>query len=621
MLENAKKIIKALVHLYEKNNVSVSYNSTEIINLDKNELLKVFLELKSKNVFDEITKLLFSNNLLNKDTLDQIEDYLNKDETKHIISISDNKNDLVYTEEQILQFEKEWINLYEEIDVDKLPRWDKDNIFFIETLIKRFIDSKAADFVFETHQNNWEIYYRISYKFSKWQIDEVIKTNPWDKDLNDFIDRCRFNLVSSKAWKEPNKKNTSQNSWFSFKYKWRLIRFRFSAWPVRINWVSYHRIVIRYTSNWDEINLSNLWIRPFMQKKLENFASLKSRLNIQTGPTWSWKSTTMYWILNLIDKLKYYIFTIEKPIESALSGISQSEIDDKEKSKEDKYEFDDARRLLTRQALDYIVIWEMQDAYQLKVWTTTALQWNPTLWTMHADNATWALIRYDEEWISRSTIASAITNISWQRLPSQVCPHCAIKSENTDRIIDNIKRKFYRSKKIFRENFKTFLEWLWDKVLDVDEFLTSLERDNDMLMTEDKKLLLSLIYDNKDNITSFKEKQKVIDFLLKLTVKYPQPEVHDEYEKALENPIIYEENSDWCEKCGYTGKSRKLCWIYEVFQIDRLVKKYLLDKSKDLNDLHDYLLDRGYIDMFLYWSLFVLEWKLCPNELNNIIEN
>jgi len=140
---------------------------------------------------------------------------------------------------------------------------------------------------------------------------------------------------------------------------------------------------------------------------------------LTTGPTGSGKTTTLYSILNKLNKPDVKIITVEDPIEYQLSGIMQTQIDE-----ERGYTFVSAMRSLLRQNPNIMMIGEIRDAETAKVSIEAAMTGHLVLSTIHANSAAGAISRFAGLGLERQALANSIEFTIGQRLVRRVCPHC-----------------------------------------------------------------------------------------------------------------------------------------------------------------------------------------------------
>jgi type IV pilus assembly protein PilB len=135
------------------------------------------------------------------------------------------------------------------------------------------------------------------------------------------------------------------------------------------------------------------------------------------GPTGAGKTSSIYAILNELNKPEVKIITLEDPIEYALPGITQSQIHEDES-------FNIRLKAVLREDPDIIMVGEIRDAETVNVALHAALTGHVMVSTFHANNAATALNLLKEISTDDNLLASAINLIIGQRLVRKLCPTC-----------------------------------------------------------------------------------------------------------------------------------------------------------------------------------------------------
>ncbi len=156
---------------------------------------------------------------------------------------------------------------------------------------------------------------------------------------------------------------------------------------------------------------------------------------LNTGPTGSGKTTTLYTLLSRINQPGTKIITVEDPIEYSLSGIVQTEV-----SKDKSYTFATALRAIVRQDPDVILVGEIRDDETADIAVNAALTGHLVLSTLHANNAPAAIPRLIELGVKPSLISSSLNIVIAQRLVRRLCPKCRVSYQPTKETLDSIMR-------------------------------------------------------------------------------------------------------------------------------------------------------------------------------------
>jgi len=165
-----------------------------------------------------------------------------------------------------------------------------------------------------------------------------------------------------------------------------------------------------------DLDIHKLNIREQNLAKIIHEISKPNGVILNTGPTGSGKTTTLYAILNYLNKPEIKIITVEDPIEYQIEGILQTPVNDKE-----GYTFSTALRALLRQNPDIMMIGEIRDDETAQVAVQAALTGHLVLSTLHTNNAAGAVQRLFNMGVSQSDVASSTNAFIAQRLVRRLC--------------------------------------------------------------------------------------------------------------------------------------------------------------------------------------------------------
>jgi type IV pilus assembly protein PilB len=179
-------------------------------------------------------------------------------------------------------------------------------------------------------------------------------------------------------------------------------------------------VVMRYLNQGAQsTNLEDLGIR---QENLQRILQEIKRPNgiiLNTGPTGSGKTTTLYSLLEILNKPGIKIITVEDPIEYRLKGILQTQTNEAK-----GYTFPQALRALLRQNPDIMMIGEIRDDETAQIAVQAALTGHLVLSTLHTNNAPGSVQRLINMGVSPTDIASSCNAFMAQRLVRKLCPEC-----------------------------------------------------------------------------------------------------------------------------------------------------------------------------------------------------
>ncbi|HAI74578.1 MAG TPA: hypothetical protein DCS28_01545 [Candidatus Moranbacteria bacterium] len=175
-----------------------------------------------------------------------------------------------------------------------------------------------------------------------------------------------------------------------------------------------------------ELNLDKLGIRKQNLEKIKHEIGKPNGVVLNTGPTGSGKTTTLYAILNFIKNPEIKIITVEDPIEYQMEGILQTPVSEK-----DGYTFSTALRALLRQNPDIMMIGEIRDNETAQIAVQAALTGHLVLSTLHTNNASGAVARMLNMGVAPEDIVSGVNAFIAQRLVRKLCD-CKIKVAPTE---------------------------------------------------------------------------------------------------------------------------------------------------------------------------------------------
>ena len=258
--------------------------------------------------------------------------------------------------------------------------------------------------------------------------------------------------------------------------------------------------------------------------RLKRMIQVPNGIILITGATGSGKSTTVYSILETLNKEETNIITVEDPIEMNIEGLNQVQV-----NSEIGMTFAAALRSILRQDPNIILIGEIRDSETAQIAVRAAITGHLVLSTIHTNNTLSTVERLLDMNVERYLLSTALTGIISQRLAKKICTKCRIERDTT---------KF--EKKVFKKYLHKDVNKIWDvnpegceacrkgykgrvaiqEVLELDDEMRS-ALNNETLSKED---LSKLVYSDRvitmlqdalgkvlDGTTSFEEVLRVIE--------------------------------------------------------------------------------------------------------------
>lgn len=161
-------------------------------------------------------------------------------------------------------------------------------------------------------------------------------------------------------------------------------------------------------------------------------------ITIVAAPTGEGKTTTLYSIIDYLNRPQINITTIEDPVEIRINGLNQIEMDS-------KTSFSDSLRTVLRQDPDIILVGEIRDRETAEIAMQAGQTGHYVLSTIHTIDSIEVITRLRKMGISNYDIASILATSVSQRLVRKVCPYCAEERDFTDKekdIINKIGEKY-----------------------------------------------------------------------------------------------------------------------------------------------------------------------------------
>lgn len=236
-----------------------------------------------------------------------------------------------------------------------------------------------------------------------------------------------------------------QDGRFSTKIDEKEVDFRVSTLPTTLG----EKVVIRVLDptvglkKFEDLGLSS-----------RNFEVVKKAISkpygmiLSTGPTSSGKTTTLYAILNILNKEGVNIITLEDPVEYFIEGVNQSQV-----RPEIDYDFATGLRHILRQDPNIIMVGEIRDRETANMATHAALTGHIVLSTLHTNDAVGAIPRLLDLGVDRFLIPSTLSVSMAQRLVRKLCPFCRKKVKPPKDIKDLIVKELNSMPPSARKDF------------------------------------------------------------------------------------------------------------------------------------------------------------------------
>ena len=187
--------------------------------------------------------------------------------------------------------------------------------------------------------------------------------------------------------------------------------------------VWWEKLVMRIVDKSKSVPLlSQLGIVGSNKVTIEKHLKDPNGILLNTGPTGSGKTTTLYAALNEINDIERNIITYEDPVENKMAGLNQSQV-----RSDIGYTFLSGLRSALRQDPDVIMVWEIRDRETLEMAMESAMTGHLVFSTIHTNSAVETLTRAFNLWAKPFMVAGTFNLVIAQRLCRKACPHCSQK--------------------------------------------------------------------------------------------------------------------------------------------------------------------------------------------------
>jgi len=210
-----------------------------------------------------------------------------------------------------------------------------------------------------------------------------------------------------------DEKRKPQDGRFSYSFEGRKADFRVSTFPTYWGEKMVLRILDPTKRN---VNLGSIGLSAEQQELVKRVLDKPYGLVLLTGPTGSGKTTTLYAMLNYLDREKYNVVSLEDPIEYDIPGVAQSQV-----RPEIDYTFANGLRSILRQDPDIVMVGEMRDGETAKLAIQAALTGHLVLSTLHTNNSIGVIPRLIDMGIEPYLIPPTLVLAIGQRLVPILC--------------------------------------------------------------------------------------------------------------------------------------------------------------------------------------------------------
>ena len=264
------------------------------------------------------------------------------------------------------------------------------------------------------------------------------------------------------------------------------------------------KICIRILNNKEMFTIDNIGLSEKAKELFNKIVKYKYQMTIITGPTGSGKNSTMYTMLNNLDKKRLSIVSVEDPVEYRVNDIDQIEIHDYK-----DITFANTLRAILRQDPDVIAIGEIRDEESAQIAVRASLTGHKIITTLHSMSPVTSINRLLEMDVEASYLFSSLNAIINQRLVKR------LKSSYEDIDFEDDNDKYFGRIAVF-------------------EILLINDKIRDLLLKNNTKLS-SEIYNEMKKLSDYVSFEDSINYLLEH--KFIDEKTYEEFKEGDINEI------------------------------------------------------------------------------------
>jgi type IV pilus assembly protein PilB len=292
----------------------------------------------------------------------------------------------------------------------------------VDTLLEYAIFEEASDIHIEPTDKNVTVRYRI---------DGILKdVMNLPKAVQSGV-VARIKVLSNLKLDEHRLPQDGRFKIHTNQYK---VAFRVSILPV----YNGEKIVMRLLNESSKtLSLEDLGLQKNALDILKVNIDKPHGMILVTGPTGSGKTTTLYTIMNILNRPEVNITTVEDPIEYRMPRINQSQINPKI-----DYTFASGLRAILRQDPNIIMVGEIRDKETAEIAINAAMTGHLVLSTVHTNDVASTPQRLYNMGVQPYLVATTTNLIIAQRLVRKICKNCIISYNLDTEIIKEMKLHF-----------------------------------------------------------------------------------------------------------------------------------------------------------------------------------
>ncbi|MDP2735193.1 MAG: GspE/PulE family protein [bacterium] len=274
----------------------------------------------------------------------------------------------------------------------------------VAVVLRNAVEGKASDIHIEPMKDKLRVRFRL--------LGDLYSSLFLPKRVHQAV-VARVKILSSLKIDE---QRVPQDGRFSANIDERSVDFRVATFPTAMG----EKVAIRVLDPETGLrSFADLGLASSNLSKVERALKRPFGLALVTGPTGSGKTTTLYAMLQTLNKDSTNIVSLEDPVEYVVAGVNQSQV-----HPEIHYDFASGLRQVLRQDPDVIMVGEVRDKETASLVVHAALTGHIVLSTLHTNNAIGVVPRLIDMGVDKYLIPATLSVALSQRLVRSLCNDC-----------------------------------------------------------------------------------------------------------------------------------------------------------------------------------------------------
>ncbi len=302
----------------------------------------------------------------------------------------------------------------------------------VATILRYASEGSASDVHIEPLEEKSRVRFRVD--------GEMNTSLVLPKEVHNSV-VARIKVLSNMKLDEKRK---PQDGRFSATIDKKKIDFRVSTFPT----YSGEKVVMRILDSSQGVKtLDDIGLRKENVEKMKEVTKKPYGIILLSGPTGSGKTTSLYAMLQEVDRERKNVLSLEDPVEYNMEGVSQSQV-----RAEIDYTFANGLRTILRQDPDIIMVGEIRDKETAQLAIQAALTGHLVLSTIHTNNAIGVIPRLIDMGVDPYLIAPTLIAAVAQRLVRNLCSSAAEEIPVEGAIKEAIDKQFEDLPEEFRKD-------------------------------------------------------------------------------------------------------------------------------------------------------------------------